>query len=164
MVHRKGNESIYTEGLADEICRRLEAGEALIAICRDKDMPPAPTVRRWFTEDYQGFAAKYARARDIGLDHMAEELIEIADDSSRDWITTEDGREIPDHDHINRSKLRVDTRKWLLSKLAAKRYGDKTTVDLNATLRDASDEEVHAKLQLLIVKALLPPPADDDAD
>lgn len=122
----------YTEEIAAEILERLADGESLIAICRDERMPSERTVRRWDTEDIEGFAPKYARARNSWLDHMAEDLIEIADDGSRDYKPVCEGDEtvyVPDHDHINRSKLRVDARKWLTAKLAPKRYGDK--LDLN---------------------------------
>ena len=124
-----GRRSTYSEEIAAEIIERLSAGEALIAICRDAHMPPESTVRLWVIDDREGFAARYARARDMWLDHMAEETIGISDDSSRDYVTTEDGRQLPDHDHINRSRLRVDTRKWITAKLAPKRYGDR--LDLN---------------------------------
>jgi hypothetical protein len=83
----------------------------------------------WVLSDLHGFGERYARAKEIAAHMLAEEIAEIADDGSRDYTVTEDGREIPDHDHINRSKLRVDSRKWLLSKLLPKKYGDK--VDLN---------------------------------
>jgi hypothetical protein len=73
----------------------------------------------------------YARAREVGYYKMADETIEIADDSSRDWKKTVDknGNEITvvDHDHIARSRLRVDTRKWLLAKVLPKIYGDRVT-------------------------------------
>jgi hypothetical protein len=67
------------------------------------------------------------------MDVLAEELLDIADDGTNDWQARElaAGRvsAVPDHEHINRSRLRVDTRKWLMGKLAAKKYGDK--LDLN---------------------------------
>ena len=78
--------------------------------------------------DVQGFAAHYAKARDAGLEEMADELLEITDDASNDWMERHD----PDNpgfalngEHVQRSRLRVDTRKWILSKLAPKRYGDR---------------------------------------
>lgn len=92
-------------------------------------MPHESTVRSWAVSDYNGFYTQYARARDIGLDAMADEILDIADDGSNDWMAKND----PDNpgyslngEHSSRSRLRVDTRKWYLSKLAPKRYGDKT--------------------------------------
>lgn len=79
--------------------------------------------------DLNGFFTHYARARDMGLDAMADELLDIADEGTNDWMSRND----PDNpgyslngEHSSRSRLRVDTRKWYLSKLAPKRYGDKT--------------------------------------
>lgn len=75
-------------------------------------MPPEATVRGWVVDDIDGFAAQYARARDIGLDVCADELFEIADGNG----------------DVARDRLRFDMRRWYLSKMAPKRYGDKTEV------------------------------------
>lgn len=56
---------------------------------------------------------------------MADELLEISDDGLNDRMVDDDGNERIDYDHIARSRLRVDTRKWLLSKALPKIYGDK---------------------------------------
>lgn len=75
------------------------------------------------------FTKHYVLAREALLEHWAEEISEIADDGSNDWIQREheSGRVevILNAEHVNRSRLRVDTRKWLLSKLSPKKYGDK---------------------------------------
>ena len=41
-------------------------------------MPDEAYVRRWVTEDKEGFAARYVEARDYAIDHMADEIIKIA--------------------------------------------------------------------------------------
>ena len=87
-------------------------------------MPSERTVRQWAADDRDSFGGRYARARDLGLDAIADEILEIADDGRNDRMVSEDGRQIVDHDHIARSRLRVDSRKWYLSKLAPKDYGD----------------------------------------
>src|SRR3569623_2592571 len=73
-----GRPSTYTADVARRICERLATGESLTSICKDDDMPPAPTVRLWALDDREGFAADYTRARDLGLDAMADELVDIA--------------------------------------------------------------------------------------
>ena len=92
-------------------------------------MPDRSTVLRWLTH-VDGFSDQYTRARDLGLDAVAEEVIAIADDGSADWVTRyrENGSEYQavDQEHIQRSKLRFDARRWYLSKLAPKKYGDST--------------------------------------
>ncbi len=121
---KKGRPSLYTEALAAKICRRLAAGKSLRAICEAKGMPSAETVRRWLL-DNEDFCAQYVRAREVQADRFAEEILEIADDASDDWTIGEGGRKALDHEHVQRSRLRVDTRKWAAGKLAPKRYGDK---------------------------------------
>jgi hypothetical protein len=74
------------------------------------------------------FSTKYARAREDQADYFADEIVEISDDGSRDYKETDDGRIVPDHDHIARSKLRVYSRKWLAAKLKPKRYSEKLAV------------------------------------
>ena len=127
---RQGRPTGYTPELAEAICERLANGESLRAICRDDAMPAESTVRGWARDDREGFSTQYARARDIGLDAMADELLAIADDGSNDTYKTDDGKVTVDHDHIQRSRLRVDTRKWLLSKMAPKRYGDRQHLEM----------------------------------
>lgn len=106
----RGRPSLYSEELASRICERLSAGETLLAICKDDDMPAEATVRAWALDDYKGFSANYARARELGYSRLADELTAIADDKTGDAA---------------RDRLRVDTRKWLLSKALPKVYGDK---------------------------------------
>lgn len=111
MTETRGRPSIYTQQLADDICKALAEGKSLRSICREEGMPTEATVRMWAADDREGFYSQYTRARDIGLDCVAEEVFEIADDGS---------------DH-QRDRLRFDARRWYLSKLAPKRYGDKIT-------------------------------------
>jgi hypothetical protein len=132
----RGRPTIYTQELADAICARLAKGETLKSICRDEGMPDDRTVRTWALNDYQGFYPQYATARQLGLDAMADQLLEIADDTSRDYTLDSQGNLIVNGEHINRSRLRVDVRKWYLSKLAPKRYGEK--IDLNVGGQDGS--------------------------
>jgi hypothetical protein len=120
-----GRPSDFTPELAATICARLAAGETLRAIAKDEDMPPESTVRGWALEDREGFSAHYAKAREIGYMAMADETLEIADDGSNDTYKTDEGQEATNHDVIARSRLRVDTRKWLLSKALPKVFGDK---------------------------------------
>jgi hypothetical protein len=129
-----GRPTVYTAELALEICRRLAEGKTLREVCRDEELPPESTVRRWVADDREGFAAHYARAREIGYHTMADEILHIADDNSTDTRTDEDGNEMVNHDVINRAKLRIDSRKWLLAKALPKIYGDRVEANVNHTL------------------------------
>jgi len=126
----------YSQALADIICERLSNGESLNSICSVPSMPNETMVRRWAMDDYMGFSLNYARARELGYSRLADELIKIADTPVIATKTTSKatGMEITEGDAIERSRLMVDTRKWMLSKMLPKIYGDKQTVDLNATV------------------------------
>jgi hypothetical protein len=93
-------------------------------------LPGHTAIMQWLGEDAT-LADKYARAKEAQADWMADEMIEIADDGRRDQVVDpETGRISPDHDHISRARLRVDTRKWLASKLRPKKYGERTTQEI----------------------------------
>lgn len=118
---------VYSPEIAADICKRLADGESLRSICRDPVMPARATVRDWVINDRHGFAAQYAHARDLGLDEMADDVVTIADTPvvGIKTKTSALGTETTEGDMIEHRRLQVDTRKWYLSKLAPKRYGDK---------------------------------------
>lgn len=116
----------HYDGIRAAICEALIQGHSLRNICKQKGMPGKSTVMEWLAKDAE-FSDQYARARTLQAETLLEEILEIADDGSRDYVS-EDGRLVPDHDHIARSRLRVDTRKWAMSKLAPKKYGDSQTI------------------------------------
>ena len=119
----KGRPSKYTDAVGLQICERLASGETLRAICRDEGMPSESTARSWAIDTDHPFSAQYARARETGYTLMADELVEIADG------TASEGSDDPSV--VQRDRLRVETRKWLLSKALPKVYGERTAVDLN---------------------------------
>jgi hypothetical protein len=106
-----GRPNVYNEQVADEICAKLESGQSLFSICKNPNRPSESTVRHWALEDRGGFSAKYTRARDLGLDAIADKMLEIA----RSAVSPED---------VPRARLEFDAVRWYLSKLAPKRYGD----------------------------------------
>lgn len=123
-----GRPSAFNDDIASVICERIADGESVRAICADDDMPSKSMVFRWLAA-HQEFRDQYARAKEAQLEHMADELLDIADDGTNDWMERKnaDGTvsEVLNGEHIQRSRLRVDSRKWLLSKLVPKKYGDK---------------------------------------
>lgn len=114
----------YIAKIGDEICDRLANGESLRKISCDKHIPAASTIFKWLAKN-EDFAEQYARAREAQADTLADEIIDIADDTTFDTHKGKDGDEIPNTEWISRSKLRVDARKWVASKLKPKKYGDK---------------------------------------
>jgi hypothetical protein len=110
----------------------MAEGETLRQVCRDPAMPARSTVYRWLSK-IPPFADQYARAREALVEAWADEIIDIADDGTTDYVTKV-GRngaeyEAVDQEHIQRSRLRVDTRRWLLSKLNPGQYGDHMEVE-----------------------------------
>jgi hypothetical protein len=123
---------LYGADVIEAILLRLRAGETLRAICRDEGMPDHSTVLEWVRDDRDGFANRYAQAREAGVYAMADELLEIADDGTNDWTERQrkDGstKNALNKEHVQRSRLRADTRKWLLSKILPRVFGDKLDV------------------------------------
>lgn len=131
-----GRPSSFTEAIGDAICERISDGQSLREICLANDMPNKATVFRWLADErYAPFRDQYARAREAQADSLFDEMLDIADDGTNDWVerTRDDGStyEALNGEHIQRSKVRIDTRKWMAAKLRPKVYGDK--IDLTST-------------------------------
>ena len=122
---------MYSEEMATRICEELSAGHSLRKICAKEGMPDKATVFRWLAAN-EAFRDQYARAREFQADAMLEEIIEISDDGSNDTYLDEEGNTRTEQDVIARSRLRVDARKWAMSKMAPKKYGDKIEQTLKA--------------------------------
>lgn len=116
-----GRPSLYSEELCAEICARLAEGESLRSICRDDGMPHLITVLRWVgSEQHAAFRMQYAEARSAGLEHKADEILEIADAEIASGDSTA----------VAKQRLQIDARKWILSKLVPKKYGDTSTLSI----------------------------------
>lgn len=134
-MHEGGRPSIFTQELADRICAELAEGNSMRTVCSADDMPDTSTVFRWLRTNEQ-FRNQYARAKEESSDAMAEELLDIVDDGTNDWMeyNDKDGNNIGwklNGEHVQRSRLRADTRKWLMAKMKPKKYGDKIDMTTN---------------------------------
>ncbi len=168
-----GRPTIYTEAIAAEICDRLAQGESLRTICSDEHIPARVTIHDWILKDRSSFANRYTQARDIGLDYVADEVMDIADNGTNDWMER-NAQDNPgwtiNGEALGRSRLRFDARRWYLSKLAPKRYGDSSKVELSGqvTINDMTEDEMRAELAMLA--GVLPAiskqeePEDDNSD
>ncbi len=143
-----GGITTYTAEMAGRICERLTYGESLREICRGPEMPAASTVFKWLSEQ-EDFSEQYAKAKEAGIVALAEDILDIADNGTNDWIERNgDEKDKESYQYngeaIQRSKLRVDARKWILSKLAPKKYGDRVQTDLTVTkkVEHMTDEEL----------------------
>lgn len=123
-----GRPSGYSQELADRICSELADGKSLRTVCKAEGLPSTQTVFRWL-RTHEGFCDQYARAKDEAADVLVDEMLDIADEATNDWMEQHDKDNVGyrlNGEAINRSRLRVDTRKWIASKLKPKKYGDKT--------------------------------------
>jgi len=126
---RRGRPSCFSAELAAAICERLASGESLVSVTNDPEMPSETTVIRWLSDDrYSEFRAMYVRARAQQAEHWADELIDLAD-SARG----QPGRPA-DQAEVQALRLAVDTRKWVLSKLLPRRYGDRIDLQQDGQL------------------------------
>jgi hypothetical protein len=132
-----GRPTTYSPELALKICSRIAEGDSVRTIVRDEDMPSSSTIFRWLLdEDKKDFWEQYEKARNIQAELMFEELLEIADDGTNDWMEREnkDGTTYYtiNGEAMGRSRLRVDVRKWHLSKVLPKKFSDKSAVDITS--------------------------------
>jgi hypothetical protein len=109
------------ETISDAVLDGMTSGSPCYRACQSAGVPPA-TFARWVDDD-PVLAEKYARARDILVEKMACDLLEIAD--APVGIVENGGT---DSGAVQKQRLQVDARKWLLSKIAPRKYGDKIEV------------------------------------
>lgn len=152
----------YSAELADEVCALIAEGKSLRQITEMPGMPSRRFVQKWMTR-YPDFREKYECAMMLLAEWWAHEIIDIADDRTGDFTIDEDGRRTVDYENIQRSRLRCDQRRWLLSKILPKRYGDRVVADV--TVRRDVKELSEAELLNLIQGSMpaLAPPDDDTA-
>lgn len=140
--------SEYSEATDLIICERIANGESLRSVCSDDDMPDAKTVYRWMNTN-DGFRQRYARAREEQADAIADEILDIADDGRNDWMVRngdDEGGWQVNGEHIQRSRVRIDARKWLAAKLSPKKYGEKQEVHNTGEITIATKEQRDASV------------------
>lgn len=153
-IKKTGRPTDYTPELAEEICDAVAtSSKGLRQLCKEHDnWPCADTIFHW-RKTHKEFSDLYAQAKKCQIEALIDEILEIADDTSNDTIikVDEEGNEkmVCNSEWINRSRLKVDTRKWLAAKLCPRLYGDK-------------DERVTLKFPIDLTKgsALLPMSAE----
>ncbi len=106
----------------ESVCEQVSECKTLQVIADEAGVSKG-TLITWLGN----YPDQYARAREAQADKLAEDILAIADDGRNDTYQTEDGEQT-NHDVIARSRLRVDARKWLASKMAPKKYGEKLAV------------------------------------
>lgn len=143
---RVGRPTVMTDEVKQEILTRLAKGESLRAVCRDPNMPDVSSVILHLNQN-EKFSLQYARACQARADAIFEEMFEIADNGSNDWMADgeNEGYRL-NGEHINRSRLRVDVRKWALARMAPKKYGDRV-----ALVGDESSAPIMQRVEVVII-------------
>lgn len=149
----KGRPSSYTQEISDKFCDLIAQGLSLRSACKSEDMPSPATVFKWMRE-HPDFLKQYARACDERTEAMSEDILDIADDGENDYMTIKRGDqeyEVVNREAIQRSQLRVETRKWLMAKMKPKKYGDKLEVDNTGEIthkyEDMTDEQLEQAIK-----------------
>lgn len=129
--HAGGRPTDYGPDIVSTICERIADGQSVREIARDDAMPAMSTIFKWLSI-HPEFAEQYVRAKEAQAEHFAEDILDIADNANNDWMErlSDEDKSLgwrENGEAIQRSRLRVDSRKWLLSKLMPKKYGDKIT-------------------------------------
>ncbi len=149
-----GRPSKFAQKIADAICERIAEGEPLRQICRDSGMPNWRTVYDWL-DAHPEFSARFARARDLGFDAIAEEALEIADTPLKGVRREKDkfGVKTIEEDMLGHRKLQIETRLKLLAKWSRK-YGDKLTQEVTGPNGGPVQHEHTEKLSEPLERAL----------
>lgn len=146
---KMGRPTLYSEELAERICDLVSISECgLKKLCDAHDwMPDRDTINTWrFKND--DFSARYDKAKRNQAEIMMSTIMDIADDSANDYIIDEDGNKRINSELVNRSRLRIDTRKFLAMKLLPKLYGEKP---------DSGAEGNHTLVEMLLSGELVRP-------
>lgn len=153
--------TLYSFKLSEVICERMTAGQTTAEVTRDPTMPTWGVLARWRRE-HEDFNRRYTIARQSCCELWADEIIGIADDATNDYVTRTDGRRVFDRESFERSRLRVDARKWTASKVLRHVYGDKSEVELRTP--DGINVKVEERNQLIDMIVKLVHPKSDPAD
>lgn len=128
-----GQPTIYTTEIAIEICTAIATDTvSLKSLCkRNEHFPSVATIFNWLSSNKE-FLDLYTRAKEQQADMMAEDILDIADDGSNDFMTITKGDmsyEVENKEWTSRSKLRIESRKWLAAKLLPKKYSEKSQIE-----------------------------------
>lgn len=141
----------YTEENKDTtfnlICEELEKGYSLRSILRRENMPSSRTFFKWVDESDEK-VKQYERSVELRSEFLFDEIIEIADKQGEDVGEDADGNKVINHNIVQRNRLQIDARKWALSKMLPKKYGDK----LDITSKDKEIQNVPTTIQVEITK------------
>lgn len=114
----------YSEELADEICAEIASNSKSVKKLCDQNphWPTQKIIWEWIRK-YPDFRNKYTRAKQEQVETYVDEILDISDNCNHDTVINSNGEVVANYEYMARSRLRIDTRKWLASKLVPKLYG-----------------------------------------
>lgn len=136
--------SSFDKKIFDIVCERMAAGHSLRSVCADESLPDESTIRKWALEDDARYT-QYTRARGVQADSYVDELIAISDGAGDlqqllkelgiDDLSSEkkiDAKMLKAlvRQKVERDRLKIETRKWLISKILRTRFGDKVSQEI----------------------------------
>jgi hypothetical protein len=138
----RGRPQSYTPELAKEICDVITStSKGTKRLCAEYSHWPCQDTLFTWLKQYPEFSEQYKRAKICQVELLVDELIDIADDSSQDLVTDESGTVRYNAGCVARSKLRIETRKWIAARLVPRVYGTKGDED-SYTSNGAISEEM----------------------
>lgn len=148
-----GRPTKYNADIATIICEKVASSTCgLKRLCEaNPELPDRDTINVWRSK-YPEFSAQYASAKLKQADLLAEEILEIADDASNDYMDTVDDDGFSswklNGEHVQRSRLRIDTRKWLAAKLLPRQYGDHAKQEDKSSAESALEQILTGKVTI----------------
>ena len=153
--NQTGRPSLFTPELGFEICTRMAEGESVRSICRDPKMPCRKTINNWLLKpELKEFLRQYELAENLRAETYFDEILDIANDSSNDYIEkkTKNGEivRIANRANIQRARLKIDVLKWSLSKMLPNKFGNRVhtehsgNVSVKTLLEQIIDDEEKA--------------------
>ncbi len=142
---KKGRPTKYNDTLAREICDKIaSSSKGTKKLCSEHPHWPCQDTLFTWLKIYPEFSEQYAQAKRCQVEILIDEILEIADDDLQDKFTNSQGEIIFNNSVINRAKLRIDTRKWLASKLVPRVYG--TRVEYHPSVLNMQQQDEINKL------------------
>jgi hypothetical protein len=125
--------------------------------------PPHPLTEKSTADGVAepGFRDDLYRARDVRGDYtFGEQILDIADDGTNDWVTAKNGAQVVNKELVLRSKLRIEARQFHMSRLHVQTWGEKQTIDIKSDWALLSEDERKRKADELIqmIRELREPP------
>lgn len=124
--------------LFNKIIAKIYEGKSVRQALKEEGKPSHSTFFTWLDSD-ESKQDHYTRACEYRADSIFDEILTIADDGSSDFKVLPNGETVSDHENIQRSRLRIDARKWALGKMSPKKYSDKPDITNTITVNPFLD-------------------------